>query len=212
MTFFEEIETAGATSIMDLVLESPMILDRHFTKEEFTSLSQRYPDMQMEREKDGKIIVMSPVKAGSGFRESIVIGYLFAWCLKTKSGKTYSSSTGVELADHSIRSPDCAWVSEERLSTLTKENLESDYLPVAPDFIAEVRSKSDRLRKLKKKMTDSWMKNGVHLGWLIDPFEEKVYIYRQGREVEVISGFSGKKLSGETIMPGMELPLGELKI
>jgi len=61
-------------------------------------------------------------------------------------------------------------------------------------------------------MTDVWMANGVRLAWLIDPYSEKVWIYREGREVEILKGFEGKKLSGEDLMPGMELPLEEMMV
>lgn len=181
-------------------------------KKEFIKISSRYPDLQMEREKDGKISVISPVKTGSGFRESIIMIYLGAWWLQTKQGQTFSSATGIELADTSIKSPGCAWISAERYARVSAEDEESDFLQVAPDFVAEVRSKSGRLSKLKKKMADSWIKNGVRLGWLIDPYEEKAYIYRAGGEVEIVSGFEGKKLQGEDVMPGMELPLDDLRI
>jgi len=79
---------------------------------------------------------------------------------------------------------------------------------VVPDFVVEVRSSTDRLKKLKIKMTDSWMANGVKLAWLLDPYEEKAYIYRAGTaDPEVTQGFAGKQLTGEDLLPGFELPL-----
>lgn len=52
------------------------------------------------------------------------------------------------------------------------------------------------------------MANGVRLAWLIDPYEEKAYIYRTGaQEPEVISDFANNVLSGENVMPGFELLL-----
>ncbi|MFN0037618.1 MAG: Uma2 family endonuclease, partial [Saprospiraceae bacterium] len=89
---------------------------------------------------------------------------------------------------------------------------EDDFVKIVPDFVAEVRSRSDRLAKLQKKMADSWMANGVRLGWLIDPYSEQVHIYRQGQEVEILKGFSGKKLSGEDVLPGFELPLDKMQV
>ncbi|MEM9920593.1 MAG: Uma2 family endonuclease, partial [Bacteroidota bacterium] len=86
------------------------------------------------------------------------------------------------------------------------------YLQAVPDFIVEVRSESDRLPQLQEKMTNVWMKQGVRLGWLIDVRNEKVYIYREQREMEVIAGFADKELSGEDVMPGMTLPLNELMV
>lgn len=164
----------------------------------------------MEREANGKINIMSPVKRGSGERESLVIFYVHLWKYKTGKGKVYSSAVGIEFSDGSIKSPDCAWVSDEQLTASTETD-DEDFLRIIPDFVAEVRSSSDRLTTLRKKMTNVWMANGVRLAWLIDPYDEKVYIYRKGEAVEVVEGFSGKILSGENVMPGMELPLDELK-
>ena len=108
-----------------------------------------------------------------------------------------------------IKSPDCGWISNERLVRAPNQE---EFPQVMPDFIVEVHSQTDSLAKLKMKMKNTWVKNGVRLAWLIDPYEEKAYIYRANGEVEAVSGFAGKKLSGEDIMPGMELPLEELQI
>lgn len=58
---------------------------------------------------------------------------------------------------------------------LSPEQIEEEYIPVVPDFI-ELRSKTDALKKLKRKMKDTWTENGVQLAWLIDPYEEKAYV------------------------------------
>ncbi len=190
----------------------PLILDKPLSKKAFMNLSDRFPEFQMEREKNGKVSIMSPVKPGSGNREAIVIFYITLWWSQHKLGKPFSSSTGIDLPDGATKSPDCAWVSSERLEGVSVEELEASYLKVVPDFIVEVRSQTDRLARLKRKMKNTWMKNGVRLAWLIDPYKEKVYIYRENGDNETISGFVGKKLSGEKLMPGMELPLDELRI
>ena len=198
--------------IKQVALLGTMRTETPVSKEDFIFLTEKYPDLQIEREKNGKLQIMSPVKFGSGSRESIVLIYLGAWWLKDKIGKTFSASTGIDLPDGSTKSPDCGWVSDKKLKTLTAEEKEGKFLKVVPEFIVEVRSKTDRISVLKKKMTDSWMKNGVELAWLIDPYKEKVYIYRTGKKVKVVEGFSKKKLKGESVMPGMELPLDDLKI
>lgn len=205
-------EVMGPAFIRFLADFGPLILDRPLSKEAFMDLSNRFPELQIEREKDGKVIIMSPVKPGSGNRESIVITYLGVWWLSTRQGKTFSSSTGIELPDGATKSPDCAWVSAERLEGVAPEELEATYLKIVPDFVVEIRSESDRVARLKKKMKNDWMKNGVRLAWLIDPYQEKVYIYRENGPDEIISGFVGKKLTGEEVMPGMELPLDDLRI
>jgi Uma2 family endonuclease len=187
----------------------PITLHKPMSREEFIALSDRYPEWQMEREGNGKIIIMTPVKKGSGKRESIVLIYVGMWVFQNKEGEVFSPSTGIELPDGSIRCPDCAWVSDERLAALPDAS-DEDFLKAVPDFIVEVRSQSDNLTTLKKKMTKTWMANGVRLAWLIDPYEEKVWIYREGKKVKQQKGFKGIVLNGEAVMPGMELPLDEL--
>ncbi|TAK44918.1 MAG: Uma2 family endonuclease [Saprospiraceae bacterium] len=205
------LTTANNNPLLEILETGGRItLEHTLSKEKFTALSARFPDLQMEREANGKTNVMSPVKLGSGERESIVLFHVHLWKYKNGNGIVLSPSTGIELPDGSIKSPDCAWVSDERLAALP-EDAGEDFLRAIPDFVAEIRSSSDRLTTLKKKMAQTWIAHGVRLGWLIDPYDEKVYIYRQGREVEVMQGFAGKKLSGEDVMPGMELPLDELR-
>lgn len=187
----------------------PLELQKPLSKAEFELLATRFPDLQLEREQNGTTTVMSPVKRGSGKREPKLYGFLFIWFLKTQMGELHGPSTGFDLPDGSTKSPDAAWISEERLKSASED--EEIFVPIVPDFVGEIRSSTDRLKKLQAKMTDTWMANGVRLAWLIDPYDEKVYIYRQGKEVEEIKGFSGNILSGESVLPGFELPLDAMK-
>lgn len=196
----------------ELIRLSPMILDRPFSLDEFREVAERYPDLRMERESNGKIRIMSPVKAGSGKRENMVGFFLTRWNFEKKQGEVFGPSTGILLPDGSVKSPDLAWVSNNLIQALSPEEIENDFLRIVPDFVVEIRSKTDRIARLKQKMSDTWMKNGVRLGWLIDPFEEKAYIYRNAGAPEMLAGFGGRLLSGEAILPGFELPLEELKL
>jgi Uma2 family endonuclease len=197
-------------SLEDAVIRLGAItFDEPMSKEQFTLLAERFPDLRMEREADGKTLIMSPVKRGSGKREPKLGGFLFMWHSQHGLGELHGPSSGFDLPDGSTKSPDAAWISEERLRNIPDD--EEIFVPVVPDFVAEFRSATDRLKKSQKKMTDTWMANGVRLAWLIDPYEEKAYVYRQGREVEILEGFDGKKLSGEDVLPGFELPLEVMK-
>jgi len=195
-------------TLEDLALHyGPVELQRPLSKEEFTALAERYPDLGMEREANGTVTVMSPVKRGSSKRESVLIGLLYAWNYRQSDpGEVQGSTGGFDLPNGSTKSPDAAWISPQRLSESFDE--EETFIKIVPDFVAEVRSDTDRLKKLQTKMADTWMANGVRLAWLIDPYEEKVYIYRAGKtKPEIVEGFLGKKLSGEDVLPGFELPL-----
>lgn len=187
----------------------PVELQKPMSKAEFAELAARYPDLPMEREANGTVIVMSPVKKGSGRRESRLFLLLGLWLLQTKNGELFGPSTGFDLPDGSNRSPDVAWINAAKMAADPAG--EEEFPRVVPDFVGEIRSSTDRLKTLQRKMTDSWIANGVRLAWLIDPYDEKIYIYRAGKKVEVIEGFSGKYLSGEDVLPGFELPLEEMK-
>lgn len=181
------------------------------SKEQFKRIAMLYPELQMERDQNGNINLMAPIKGGSGIRENKLNRRIGNWCEKHAGGETFSPSTGFDLPDGATKSPDAAWVSQEKMDSLTGEQIENEFIPVVPDFIVELRSKSDRLKKVKEKMEQTWIANGVKLAWLIDPYKEKAYIYRADGSKETITSFD-KKLSGENILEGFELDLSEFRI
>lgn len=52
---------------------------------------------------------------------------------------------------------------------------------------------------------DEYVLNGIKLGWLIDPFEKKVHVYKSGQESTLL--VNPLNVSGETILPGFVLEL-----
>lgn len=179
------------------------------TDEQFFTLCSMYPDFQIEQTKNGKLIIMPPVGLDSGLYEDETLGELRDWRKAIGQGRTLSPSTGFKLPDGSTHSADGAWVVDEKIEALTPEQRKR-FAPLVPDFIIEVRSNSDRIARLKKKMTDVWIKNGVRLGWLIDPVEKNAYIYRQDGSSETIPSFD-HVLSGEDVCVGFKLDLSKLK-
>jgi Uma2 family endonuclease len=89
------------------------------------------------------------------------------------------------------------------LDALTQEQ-QDGYVPLCPDFVVELRSPTDTLEELQAKMRE-YMDNGARLGWLIDPQQRRVEIYRRGQQVEVLE--SPQTLSGEDVLPGFVLSL-----
>ena len=184
-----------------------VILGEKMSKEEFEAFSVSQELLQMERESDGTVIIM-PVHRASGKRELRVGTFVEMWRYQTQKGDAYGPSAGFDLPAGSTRSADAAWISDERMESTNPEEEENSFKGPVPDFVVEVRSGSDRIERVKEKMKSVWMKNGVRLAWLIDPYDEKAYLYREGEEEpEIVKGFSGKKLSGENVMPGFEFPL-----
>ncbi|MBK7935843.1 MAG: Uma2 family endonuclease [Lewinellaceae bacterium] len=180
--------------------------------DQFVELSLRFPDLRIEQEPNGQITIMPPVFSGSGYREGEAFGLVWQWNRQTRLGKTFSPSTGVHLRDGSTKQADTIWISNEKINSIDPARLDAAFLPLEPDFVIEIRSKTDDLDKLKSKMTDSWIANGVRLAWLIDPYEEKAWVYRSNGSVDVTESFDEKKLSGEEVLPGFELDLAAFKI
>jgi Uma2 family endonuclease len=187
---------------MELTL--PLKLDLkhvHLSDEQFYQLCIRNPEWTIERNAKGALIVMSPVGGDSGNREANYIIDLGIWNRQTKLGKVFSSSTLFKLPGGGNRSPDAAWVELSRWQALTLEQRQK-FPPIAPDFVIELRSHTDDLATLQEKMQE-YLESGVRLGWLFNPQDQQVELYRQGQEKEV--RVLPTKLSGEVVLPGFEL-------
>ncbi|MBD1918786.1 MULTISPECIES: Uma2 family endonuclease [Cyanophyceae] len=173
----------------------------HFTDEQFYQLCIHNPEVAIEQNAQGVLIVMPPVGGESGNREMEVGGELYLWNKQTQLGKVFSSSTIFQLLIGSKRSPDAAWVELSRWEALTPEQRRR-FPPIAPDFVMELRSSTDNLTTLREKMQE-YVASGVRLGWLINPQDQQVEIYRPGQEAEVRS--LPTQLSGESVLPGFTL-------
>lgn len=186
-----------------LQLEHPMSVA------DFYTYSHTNPELVMELETDGSITVTSPVTFYVGKIENLFSTYLGIWSIETGLGEVFSSSTGFTLPDGSVRAPDTAWVSDEKIAQLSEEDQQS-FAALVPEFIVEIRSKTDRLKDLQTKMQETWIGNGVRLAWLVDLANEQVFIYRADQSVEVVIGFSSL-LSGEQVLPGFSFDLKHIK-
>jgi len=187
---------------MELTL--PLLVDMqdvHLTDEQFYQLCIHNPELDIERNAKGVLIVMSPVGGDSGNREMDLGGELYVWNKQTQLGKVFSSSTLFKLPGGSDRSPDAAWVELSRWQALTPEQRKR-FPPIAPDFVIELRSRTDDLATLQAKMQE-YLDSGVRLGWLFNPPDQQVEVYRQGQDKEVKS--LPVQLSGEAVLPGFIL-------
>jgi Uma2 family endonuclease len=174
----------------------------HLTHEQFRELCQENRDIKLELTAKGELIVMPPTGWESGRRNSSLNAQLWNWNERTRLGVSFDSSTGFILPNGAIRSPDAAWVASERLIALNPNP--EGFLPLAPDFVIELRSATDRLKPLQDKMKE-YQANGVRLGWLLNPKEKAVEIYRLGQAVEVLKSLNS--LSRENVLPGFVLEL-----
>jgi Uma2 family endonuclease len=176
------------------------------TDEQFFKLCQANRDLRFERSADGELIIMAPVTGRSGYRNLKLSQQLANWADTNDLGVGFDSSTGFKLPNGADRSPDASWVQLERWNALTEQQKDS-FIPLAPDFAVELRSKTDALKTLQSKMQE-YIDNGTRLGWLIDPKNRRVEIYRSGQDVEIFE--SPITLSGEDVLPGFVLSLALL--
>jgi Uma2 family endonuclease len=189
-----------------IAVNIPPTLTLTLTHEQFVELAIANRDLQLERTATGELILMPPTGGETGNRNLDMEGQLWLWNRQTRLGKAFNSSTGFHLPNGADRSPDAAWVRQDRWDALSPEERKS-FVPLCPDFVLELRSESDNIKALRTKMRE-YMENGARLGWLIDRKNTKVEIYRQGQDVEVLD--NPVTLSGEDVLLGFVLDLTEV--
>lgn len=191
---------------MATITSTPVILNLDnvgLSDEQFYQLCQANHNLQLERTAKGELIIMPPVGGVSGNREADLNGQVWFWNRQTQRGRVFSSSTIFRLPNGGDRSPDVAWVTNERWESLSLEAQEK-FPPICPDFVIELRSRTDSLPELQTKMQE-YLNSGLLLGWLIDPQAQQVEIYRPNQTVEIVQ--LPASLSGEDILPGFVLDL-----
>jgi Uma2 family endonuclease len=191
-----------------MIISKPVILNIKnvgLSDDQFYQLCQINEDWKLEQTAKGELIIMPPVGAISGNRESEFNADVVIWNRQTKLGKVFSSSTVFTLPNGGKRSPDVAWIANERWESLSIKEREK-FAKICPDFVIELRSRTDSLSQLQEKMQE-YLNSGLRLGWLINPQNQQVEIYRQNQPVEIVS--LPTSLSGENVLPGfiLELPV-----
>ena len=178
----------------------------------------RYPDdglyelclandaLRIERTVEGDLLIMPPAGFKSSHRNAEVVIQLGQWARRDGTGLATESSGGFVLPDTSMFAPDAAWVRYERLDALTPEQQER-FLPLCPDFVIELLSVSDSRADTQAKMRQ-YLANGLRLGWLIDPFDRKVYVYRPGEEVAILREPEG--VDGDPVLAGFRLEMASI--
>lgn len=193
---------------MDTFILKDSVTSR-MTDDEFFRFCTENSNLRIERNDKHEITIMSPVNSLGGLLSAEVLRQLSNWNYETGKGVVFDSSTGFTLPDSSVLSPDASWLSTEKWEVLTEDE-KNTFAKVCPEFIIEIRSKSDNLSELKSKMK-AWLKNGTLLSWLIDPLTNTSYIFRYNQPEETIRGFD-KKITGEGPVTGFVLDLSALKI
>ncbi|MEG3848935.1 Uma2 family endonuclease [Microcoleus sp. herbarium19] len=176
------------------------------SEEQFYLLCQENPDLKLERNPNGELIVMPPTGGETGKRNVKLIVQLAVWNEQTQLGEVFDSSTGFTLPNKADRSPDVSWVEKSRWEALTPEQREK-FIPLCPDFVIEILSPSDSLKKTQDKMQE-YIDNGCRLGLLINRKKQQVEIYRPDREFQVLQ--APQSISVEDVLPGFTLNLRQI--
>jgi Uma2 family endonuclease len=177
------------------------------TDDQFYLLCRDNPELRLELSAEGELIIMPPVYTEGGWRETRVSYRLAQWTEQDGTGFCFGSSTGFRLPNGAKRSPDASWIARSRWYSLSAGQ-HKKFAPICPDFVVEVRSATDSLRELQKKMTE-YLHNGARLGWLLDPLEKRVHIYRSGRR-RVEYRDNPEYLDGEDVLPGFRFNFQEI--
>ncbi len=174
--------------------------------EKYYRLCQDNPDLRIEMNCQREVTIMPPTGGETGERNFNLSGEFYLWVRKDGTGKAFDSSTQFALPCGAKRSPDLSWVRLERWNALTAEERQT-FPPLCPDFVVELRSPSDTLKSLQEKM-EEYVENGAQLGWLIDPLQKKVHVYRPGKAVEILD--HPTQISGEPLLAGFVLDLSSI--
>ena len=183
--------TADLTPLLDL------------TEAQFYELCRANPEIKFERTPGGSLLIMPPTGGETGNRNSEVNADFVIWNRQARLGIVFDSSTCFRLPGGGDRSPDVAWIRQDRWNALVPEQRET-FPPIAPDFVLELMSPTDRLAEVQAKMTE-YMESGVRLGWLIYRRAKEVWVYRAGAEPELLT--NPVSLSGEVVLPGFSLSM-----
>ena len=190
-------------------LPDPLVLDFgafEVTDDQLLKFCSDNDNLRFELTAKKELVVMPPVGLRSGWEEADLLGQLFIWAHQDGTGMIFSSSTGYTLPNGAIRAPDVSWTLRERLNASEEDDWRS-FADICPDFVLELRSASETLASQQAKM-EEYIQNGAGLGWLVDPIQKRVHVYRPGAYAEVLD--SPSTVSGDPVMPGFEINLQEI--
>ena len=199
-----QADTALVEPLGPIVLRLDPIVE--LTDDVLLKLSSLNDTLRLEKNAKGELEILPPANITTGNQNSNLTADLTIWTRGDGRGVAFDSNAGFTLPNGAVRSPDASWVLKSRLAELTDEEKKRGFAHISPDFVIELRSSSDTLAGIQRKMAE-YMENGVRLGWLIDPLDplHRVYVYRPDKSVEILEG--PESLSGEPELPGFTLNL-----
>ncbi|MEI6409600.1 MAG: Uma2 family endonuclease [Bacteroidota bacterium] len=201
--------TADFATNLKLKLRSdePLVLPGYdMSAAEFYTFCIENPDLRIERNAQGQIMIMAPTTSETGKQNATISGELYVWRRSNPIGEVFDSSTGFTLPNGAVRAPDASWISAERWQSLAPEQKQK-FAPIVPDFVLELRSADQSLPELKAKM-EEYIACGARLGWLVDPAKRCTLVFSAVGEPEMV--LFEQVLSGKEVLPGFELRMADI--
>ena len=198
-----QADTALVKPLGPIVLRLDPIVE--ITDDVLLQLSSLNDTLRLEKNAKGELEILAPTLPTTGNQNAGITARVTIWAEEDGRGVAFDSNAGFTLPNGAVRAPDASWILRSRLAELNDDQRKG-FWPISPDFVIELRSSSDTLAGIQRKMQE-YMENGVRLGWLIDPLDpqRRTYIYRPGAGVEVLE--APESLSGDPELPGFTLNL-----
>ena len=199
--------TTNKIQAVSTIFSEPILFNfGGLTERQFENLCKNHRDVKFELNKKGDLLITPPTSPEAGWKNSDLTTDVNNWSRKDKTGIVFDSSTMFTLPNGAKRSPDVSWMTKKKYDGLSDDEKQT-FSKIVPDFVIELRSPTDNLKPIQNKMAE-YVENGVKLGWLIDPNEKKVYVYRANGEIEILD--NPETVSGEDILKGFELNVREI--
>ena len=176
-------------------------------------LSDEFEGLWFEEGRRGELIISGTPGGYTRYRESELFGQIRDWAKLREPRFAFHTSGGYFPPGSRRMVPDASWVSaatQALIDALSADERSDGFFPVAPDFILEVRSPSQRLQDQHEKVED-WARAGVALGMLVDPETRTVWLYRPDGDGFSVEEFSRPtSVSCEPEMPGLVLEFEQI--
>ena len=175
---------------------------KSITLESFLSLPETEPASEFI---DGKI-TQKPMPKGKHSRLQTKLANVLSDFLE-------SQGTGIALTELRCKFggaaivPDVVALQSERIPRDESGDI-ADIVEVAPDLTVEILSPQQSSVKVIKKISHCLV-HGTEVGWLIDPAERTVLVFRPAGAVEILDG-SENVLPMPTVLSEFELTVGAL--
>ena len=175
------------------------------TDDQLIRLFRDNEEFQFELSASGELIIMAPAGLPSDERNVIITTRLRLWTEQNGTGRCFGPTAMFTLPNGAKRSPDASWLLRKRLQGLSESTLV--FPRICPDFVIELRSKTNRLKRIKEKM-EEYIANGARLGWLLDPLQNRATIYVPGQQAQEIE--EPTILRGDPVLPGFQFDFREI--